>query len=284
MMEKELETAIRLARTAGVTILEFYEHGFEIEEKIQSDNFSEPVTIADRTASQMIVEGLSDAFPNDGILSEEEFDDKERLNKRRVWVIDPLDGTFGFINKNGDFAVQIGLAADSEAILGVVYLPTSNVLYFAAKGEGTWMIESGKAPERLKVSSETDFAQMNLAVSRNHRSPRMSLVMESLGLRKEIGRGSVGLKIGLIVQRFCDLYIHLSPRTKHWDTCAPEIILRESGGRMTDLFGERIVYNTPDVNNHNGVLASNGASHDLTVAKLKPLLTDFGRIKIKSAR
>jgi len=284
MMEKELETAITLARTAGGTILEFYEHGFEIEEKIQADNFSEPVTIADRTASQMIVEGLSNAFPNDGILSEEEFDDKERLDKRRVWVIDPLDGTFGFINKNGDFAVQIGLAAEGEAILGVVYLPTTNVLYFAVKDEGAWMLEDEKAPERLKVSSETDFAQMNLAVSRNHRSPRMSLVMESLGLKKEIGRGSVGLKIGLIVQKFCDLYIHLSPRTKHWDTCAPEIILREAGGRMTDLFGEKIIYNTSDVNNHNGVLASNGAAHDLTVAKLKPLLTDFGRIKIKSAR
>lgn len=284
MMEKELETAIRLARTAGGTILEFYEHGFEIEEKIQSDNFSEPVTIADRTASQMIVEGLSAAFPNDGILSEEEFDDKERLDKRRVWVIDPLDGTFGFINKNGDFAVQIGLAAEGKAILGVVFLPTTNVLYFAVKDEGAWIVENGKEPERLKVSSETDFAEMNLAVSRNHRSPRMSMVMENLGLKKEIGRGSVGLKIGLIVQKFCDLYIHLSPRTKHWDTCAPEIILREAGGRMTDLFGERIVYNTPDVNNHNGVLASNGAAHDLTVAKLKPLLTDFGRIKIRSAR
>jgi 3'(2'), 5'-bisphosphate nucleotidase len=284
MMENELETAIKLARAAGETILKFYEIGFEIEEKIQADNFSEPVTIADRTASQMIVEGLSDAFPNDGILSEEEFDDKERLGKQRVWVIDPLDGTFGFINKNGDFAVQIGLAANGEAVLGVVYLPTTNVLYFAAKGEGAWMIEDEKSPECLNVSSETDFGQMNLAVSRNHRSPRMSMVMESLGLKKEIGRGSVGLKIGLIVQKFCDLYIHLSPLTKHWDTCAPEIILREAGGRMTDLFGEKIIYNTPEVHNYNGVLASNGAAHDITVAKLKPLLTDFGRIKIKSAQ
>jgi len=180
--------------------------------------------------------------------------------------------------------VQIGLAVEGEAVLGVVYLPTENVLYFAVKNEGAWMIENDEAPERLKVSSETDFARMNLAVSRNHRSPRMSMVMESLGLKKEIGRGSVGLKIGLIVQKFCDLYIHLSPRTKHWDTCAPEIILREAGGRMTDLFGEKIIYNTSDVHNHNGVLASNSVAHDLTVVKLKPLLTDFGRIKIKSAK
>jgi 3'(2'), 5'-bisphosphate nucleotidase len=108
--------------------------------------------------------------------------------------------------------------------------------------------------------------------------------VESLGLKKEIRRGSVGLKIGLMAQKICDLYIHLSPRTKHWDTCAPEIILREAGGRMTDLFGERIIYNTPDVHNYNGVLASNGIVHDLTVAKLKPLLTEFGRLKVKAQR
>ncbi len=68
MLEKELETAIALARKASATILDFYENGFEIEEKIHADNFSEPVTIADRTASRIIVDGLSDAFPADGIL------------------------------------------------------------------------------------------------------------------------------------------------------------------------------------------------------------------------
>jgi 3'(2'), 5'-bisphosphate nucleotidase len=283
MLEKELETAIALSKKAGAAILDFYENGFEIEEKICADNFSEPVTIADRTASRIIVESLAADFPNDGILSEEEFDDKERLGKQRVWIIDPLDGTQGFVNKNGDFAVQIGLAEKGEAVLGVVYLPTEDVLYFASKGEGAWMVENENAPRRLEVSRKTDFALMSLAVSRNHRSPRMSLVVESLGLKNEIRRGSVGLKIGLIARKFCELYIHLSPRTKHWDTCAPEIILREAGGRMTDLFGEKIIYNTPDVHNHNGVLASNGTVHQEIAARLKPLLTDFGRIKIVSA-
>lgn len=284
MLEKELEAAIALSKKAGAAILEFYENGFEIEEKICADNFSEPVTIADRTASQIIVNSLAADFPKDGILSEEEFDDKERLDRQRVWIIDPLDGTQGFVNKNGDFAVQIGLAEKGEAVLGVVYLPSENVLYFASKDRGAWMAEDENTPRRLEVSRKTDFALMSLAVSRNHRSPRMSLVVESLGLKNEIRRGSVGLKIGLIAQKFCDLYIHLSPRTKHWDTCAPEIILREAGGEMTDLFGEKIVYNTSDVHNHNGVLASNGTVHEQITARLKPLLTDFGRLKIVSAK
>lgn len=284
MLEKELDIAIALAKKAGDIILDFYEKGFEIEEKLHADNFSEPVTIADRTASRMIVESLAETFPNDGILSEEEFDDKTRLNKPRVWIIDPLDGTQGFINKNGDFAVQIGLAENGEAVLGAVYLPTEDILYYASKNAGAWMTENKQAPKKLEVSKKIDFAQMTMAITRNHPSPLMSQVMDILGLKKEIRRGSVGLKIGLIGQKLCDLYIHLSPRTKHWDTCAPEIILREAGGQMTDLFGEKIIYNTPDVHNLNGVLATNGAIHDLAVAKLKPLLTEFGRLKIKSAK
>ncbi len=281
MLEKELEIAVALARKAGEIILEFYTNGFEIEEKILADNFSEPVTIADRTASKIICDGLADAFPANGILSEEEFDDKKRLDKKRVWIIDPLDGTQGFVNKNGDFAVQIGLAEMGEAVLGVVFLPLENILYFASKGKGAWMIESGKSPKQLQVSGKTDFGTMNLAVSRNHRSPKMNEVFKSFGLKSETKRGSVGLKVGLITRRICDLYIHLSPRTKHWDTCAPEIILREAGGNMTDLFGGKIIYNTADVHNHNGVLASNGAAHEKAVKSLKPLLNEFGRLRIK---
>jgi len=284
MLEKELATAVALARKAGVIILDFYEKGFEVEEKIFADNFSEPVTIADRTASRIIVEGLGEAFPNDGILSEEEPDDERRLTKNRVWIIDPLDGTQGFVEKNGDFAVQIGLAENGEAILGVVFLPLENVLYYASRTGGAFMIETDGQPKRLQVSGVTDFAEMSLAVSRNHRSPKMNRVLQAFGLRREIKRGSVGLKIGLIAQQIADLYIHFSPRTKHWDTCAPEIILREAGGNLTDAFGERIVYNTTDVHNHNGVLATNGAAHAKVVSSLKPLLIEFGRLRVKAAR
>lgn len=284
MLEKELEIAVALARRAGEIILDFYAAGVETEQKILADNFSEPVTIADRTASTIIVEGLTKAFPGDGILSEEEADDDERLSKKRVWVIDPIDGTYGFIEKTGDFAVQIGLAENGEAILGVVFMPTENCLYFAVKGAGAFLVKDNGEPRQLKVSGKTDFSRMNLAVSRNHRSPKMSRVVEKFGLKSETRRGSVGLKVGLIVRKTCDLYVHLSPRTKHWDTCAPEVILREAGGELTDLFGAKIVYNTPDVNNHNGILATNGAAHAAAVAEMKSLLTEFERVKIKARK
>ena len=118
-LSKELEIATALAYKAGAEIMKFYALGVVAEEKLGVDNFAEPVTIADRTASQIIVEGLAQEFPNDGILSEEELDNAEnRLSKSRVWIIDPLDGTKGFIDKNGDFAVQIGLSENGQILRG----------------------------------------------------------------------------------------------------------------------------------------------------------------------
>ncbi|HVE59308.1 MAG TPA: 3'(2'),5'-bisphosphate nucleotidase CysQ [Pyrinomonadaceae bacterium] len=282
MLKKELETAIALARKAGERILEFYALEIIAEQKFGADNFSEPVTIADRTASRIIVEGLAEAFPEDAILSEEETDDAEnRMIGKRVWMIDPIDGTWGFIKKDGDFGVQIGLTKDNEPILGVVFLPFHNELFYAAKGEGAFLIERNAPAERLQVSAKTNFTAMNLAASRNHRSPKMHRIIEDFGFKQEIQRGSVGLKIGLIARQIADIYIHLSPRTKFWDSCAPQIILEEAGGRMTDLFGLPLRYDLHDVQNHNGILASNGAAHAAALNKLRSLLNELGRFKVK---
>ena len=282
-LSKELETATALARKAGASIMGFYASGVVAEEKLGVDNFAEPVTIADRTASQIIVNGLAHEFPEDGIISEEEPDNPEsRLSKSRVWIIDPLDGTKGFINKDGDFAVQIGLTENGESVLGVVFLPVENALYFAVKGNGAFLTENDQPPRKLEVSVKTNFAEMILATSRNHHSPKMTQIVGDLGLKKEIQRGSVGLKVGLIATQLCDLYIHLSPRTKFWDTCAPQIILEEAGGKMTDIFGAPLHYDIKDLQNHNGILASNGATHDKTIQQLRPLLNKFGRFRIKA--
>ncbi len=281
MLEKELETAISLAKKAGEVIREYYALDIIQEEKLGVDNFAEPVTAADREASRIIVKGLAEAFPNDGILSEEEIDDTgKRLASSRVWIIDPIDGTSGFIKKDGDFAVQIGLAGEGVPVLGVVLFPARDAFYYAVKGNGAFLIEGENNPVRMSVSSETDFSKMNLAASRNHRSPNMSQIIRGFGFGKEVQRGSVGLKVGLITEQLCDIYLHLSPRTKSWDTCGPQLILEESGGRMTDIFGQPMKYDLHDVQNYNGILASNGSSHDAAVKKLRPLLNEIGRLKL----
>lgn len=285
MLEKELETAIKLARKASVAIMKIYHEGFEIEEKFVNEYYSEPVTIADKTASKIIVEGLAKVFPDDAILSEEEPDDTaRRLSKSRVWIIDPLDGTKGFTEKMGDFAVQIALTKDGAPIVGVVLQPMKNLLYFAVKGEGSFMTKDGGEPQKLEVSKKSDFSDMTIAVSRSHRSPRMTKLIEHFGFKDEFQHGSVGLKVGFLAQKVADVYIHLSPHTKFWDTAAPQIILEEAGGKLTDIFGEKIRYEIADVRNHNGIFSSNGVSHEKAVSQLKPLLTKFGRLRVKSAK
>ncbi len=274
--DQELRVVCELARAAGAAILEHYEGPLKVEQKTNYDDV-EPVTQADRIANEMIVTGLKREFPGDGILAEESVDTKRRLGKSRVWMVDPLDGTNGFIDGNGDFAVQIGLTEEGQCVLGVVYLPLTGVLYRAISGGGTWIERPQFEPERARTSDVTTLSTMRLAASRSHRSPRMNKVVERFGFREEVQRGSVGIKVGLIVEKQCDVYIHLSPRTKQWDTCAPEVILTEAGGRMSDLFGGPLNYNVPDVQNRNGLVASNGTSHEQIIETLAPLLKEFGR-------
>ena len=276
-LARELAVAIRLARAAGAAALAYYGGPLRIVHKSENDD---PVTQADHAANDVIVRGLQAEFPEDGLLSEESVDTVRRLDLARVWIVDPLDGTNGFISGNGDFAVQIGLAVEGAPALGVVYLPDTDVLYYAARGHGAWVVRPETEPERPRVSGESEPARMRLAVSRTHRSPKMDTVVRAFGFKEEVARGSVGIKIGLIVERQCDLYIHLSPRTKQWDTCAPEAILREAGGRLTDLWGEPYRYNTEDVQNRNGLVATNAAAHPAVIARLAPLLAEFGRKRV----
>jgi len=277
--ERELDLAVSLARSAGAAILELYNKPIEVLQKLDIDVL-EPVTLADRIANDLIVEALQQHFPDDGILAEESADTARRLSKRRVWMVDPLDGTNGFIDRNGDFAVQIGLAEDGQPVLGVVYQPWTGLLYRAVRGDGTWMEHPHTKTAKAQVSDMTQLSEMRLAASRSHRSPRMDRVVRALGVRQEVQRGSVGVKIGLIIEQLCDLYVHLSPRTKQWDTCAPQIILTEAGGTFSDLFGNPISYNTAEVQNRNGLVATNGRSHEQIITILAPLLAEFGRVPV----
>lgn len=284
MFEHELEMAVRFAREAGRKVLEYYALEIIAEEKVGIDNFAEPVTVADRASSQIIVDGLRAEFPGDYILSEEEIDEPIlRVASNRVWITDPIDGTWGFLKKDGDFAVQIGLAIDGEPAVGAVYLPAQKRLYYGSTGNGSFVQQDGEEPVILRANNNSDFSKMNLAVSRNHRSPKISRIIEEFGFAREIQRGSVGLKVGLVAEGVCDLYIHLSPRTKFWDTCGPQVILEEAGGRLTDLFGEPIKYDIHDVQNHGGIVAANGAAQRSIIERLQPLLDEFGRVRKTAA-
>jgi 3'(2'), 5'-bisphosphate nucleotidase len=162
-------------------------------------------------------------------------------------------------------------------------MPFHDVLYYASKGSGSFAVQDG-GTERLAVSKTTDFGNMKLALTKNHYSDKMAAIIDAFGFESNVRRGSVGLKIGLIAERECDIYIHPSPRTKLWDTCAPQIILEEAGGKLTDIFGTPMIYDIADVQNHNGILATNGVSHDAAVVHLRPVLNQLGRHRVIAQR
>lgn len=263
----ELDVAIAAALAAGQLALGYHGTGVTVEHKAGD----EPVTRADREASELILARLGDAFPGDILISEEAPDDPRRLHGGvRVWYVDPIDGTRDFIRGLAGFAVMIGLVVDARPRLGVVYQPIGDRLFFAAPGVGARM-RSQEGERRLHCSAIADPAEIRLVASKSHRSKEIDQVKSALGIVDEMNIGSVGLKLGLIALAERDLYVNPSSKSKAWDTCAPEAILAEAGGRMTDLYGAPLHYNQENLWNARGLLASNGAVHDAVLAKLAPL-------------
>lgn len=265
-LERELRTAIDLARQAGEVILEYYRVGTVVEYK----RGHEPVTAADQNADLLIRTALHRAFPRDGLLTEESEDDRSRLDKERVWIVDPLDGTGDFIDETGEFVVQIGMAVGGEPWLGVVFQPVGGHLYYAARGQGAYELRDGR-PHRLRVSTEDEPARMCLVASRSHYSVLVDRARLALGIPSTRLAGSVGIKVGLLARGDCDLYVGTTV-CREWDTCAPHAVLLEAGGTLTGLRGETITYNKPEVGQCPGLVGSNGRAHGRVIEMLATIL------------
>ncbi len=260
-MDEELEFALRIAEAAGEIVMKYYRREIATEWK----GYNDPVTVADREANEFLVREIRSAFPDDGILAEESVDDLARLDRKRVWIVDPLDGTRDFIEGVPQFAVMVGLAVDGRPALGVVNQVAAERLFYATVGNEARM-RTPDGVRTLHVSNRRDISEMAIAVSRSHRPPLVDTLKERLGIKQEISSGSVGVKIGLLALGEVDIYVHPGQGVKEWDTCAPEAVLIAAGGRMTDCFGNTLAYNQPDVHRRNGIVATNGLVHDQVVA------------------
>lgn len=263
-MDRELEAAIALAREAGEKVVQLRGGGLSVEMKPGD----EPVTVADRTASEMIVRGLAAAFPGDPVISEELPSTNGLLAPDRVWLVDPIDGTKDFIKGGDGFAVMIGLVIDHRPVLGVVHQPTIDRTFYATPA-GAFVAHEGTTT-RLAVSSVASAAEARLVASASHRTADIDRVKTELGIAEEMNVGSVGVKLCLIAMGARDLYVNPTAKTKSWDTCAPEAILAGAGGRLTDLFGAPIEYRE-ELAHRRGLVASNGHVHAEVVGKLGPL-------------
>jgi len=257
-----LQEAIKAVKEAGKEVLKVYgSSDFSVRDKGDND----PVTKADLASEKIVLESLKKF--DYGILSEESADNPERLNKERVWIIDPLDGTKGFIEKSGEFSIMIGLAENGVPILGLVYQPVEDKLYFAQKGQGAFL-ESREGVRDLRVSETFNFKEVRPVVSRHHLSEEEARFIKKMRFRKMQKQGSIGLKIGLLAGGVADFCFYANPKTWEWDSCSPQVILEEAGGTMTDIRGEELTYNKKDPRNPNGLLATNSLLHKRVVEEL----------------
>lgn len=266
-LARELAVAREAARIAGAAAMRFYGAATATDKGGGS-----PVTEADHAANRVIIQRLAEAFPADAILSEESRDSPERLSAERVWIVDPLDGTKEFLSQNGEFAVMIGLAVQGRAVLGVVYLPAVDTLLYAAEGQGTWL-ESADGAARLQCQPCSPGA-LRLVGSRSHPDALLVRMQEALGVTDVLPSGSVGVKCGLIARGSRDLYIHPVPYLKEWDTCAPEMLVREAGGMVTDCQGGALLYNKPNPTQPHGIVACGPGAGAQVLACIAPLYAE----------
>lgn len=226
-----------ITQRAGEKILKVYRTDFEVQYK---DDKS-PVTEADMAAHHLIVDALGALTPDIPILSEEsaEVPWSERSQWRTYWLVDPLDGTREFLNRSGEFTVNVALIHDHQPILGVVGVPAARGLYWGGKMLGAWQKKTGGEVTRLKVTEPPP--KLRVLASKNHLNDDTKAFIKMLGPVELVQAGS-SLKICLIAEGRADLYPRLGP-TCEWDTGAAHGVLAGAGGQLATLDGESLLYN-----------------------------------------
>ncbi len=264
MMRECLNDAKRISRLAGKEVMKIYSHQI-VSKSIKND--SSFITIADITSEEIICRELEKY--GHSILSEER---GFRCGKREfLWIVDPLDGTNDFIDKTGDFSIMIALVEKEDPVLGVVYKPVDDKMYFACRGMGSFL-EKSKKIKKLGVSNVFSLSKSTLVASRSHFSDTEKNLEGNKIVKKLLKVGSVGIKLGLISEGKAEIYINSSDKTGKWDIAAPQAILEEAGGIVTDTKGEKIKYNENEKMNLNGILATNNKeNHNLILKYIKNL-------------
>ena len=233
MFNEELISAKVAARNAGKILMDYYQSS---DKKIEMKGFNNPVTIADFKADEYLFNFLSNEFPEYGWLSEETVDTDERLSKKRVWIVDPLDGTKEFIEGVPHFTVSIGLVEDGEPVVGVIYNPASGEMFSCEKGKGVDL--NG---EQVQITKKNNLISSSIAVSRSELKRK-----EWEPFRKQLKSimpiGSVAYKLALVSSGKYDIFATIAPKNE-WDICAGDCLVNEAGGIFKTINNKKIIYN-----------------------------------------
>lgn len=257
---------VDLAHKAGLAILEVYETDFEVIDKADDS----PLTQADLAAHRVLVAGLAELTPDIPVLSEEEKAPEFSVRKswQRYWIIDPLDGTKEFVNRNGEFTVNVALIDSHQAVLGVVGVPVQDRVFFGdVKASVATLFADGKQSAltgRGAAKQIADAGSVTAVASRSHGGERLETYLDAVaaefgGLdRKPMGSS---LKLCTLAEGEADLYPRLGP-TSEWDIAAADAVLTAAGGCVLTFDGKPFRYNTKDSLLNPEFLALGDASYD----------------------
>jgi 3'(2'), 5'-bisphosphate nucleotidase len=244
-MQLNTEQLIEVTRDAGVAILKVY-NDLSLAGQVDYKKDDSPLTLADKAAHEVIIKGLRTHYPDIPILSEEggNIPYEERRHMNYYWCVDPLDGTKEFINRNGEFTVNIALIHDRRPVAGFIYAPVLDTYYYACNNEA-FKIENGQT-NRLKVNQSTG---NRVAVrSKSHPSPEEEVVLDRFDVVDSISVGS-SLKFCMVAEGKADVYYRFGP-TMEWDTAAGHAILEGAGGSVfKDTGPEPFLYNKENLLN-----------------------------------
>ncbi len=261
---EDLQFVRDLAVEAGEVVMSHFGTDYDVEDKQ-----GQPVTVADRQSNDLIVNALQKQFPGDSILAEETpVTDQVWRTAERCWIVDPLDGTSDFVKGRVGFAVMIGLCVRGEPVLGVVNVPKAGRMFLGLAGGGA---EEEREGERhvLKTSSRAETSELRVICSIAHRDEVLERTLTALEPAETLSVGSVGYKVGKITADEADLYVAPTSYISLWDTCGPQAILHAAGGRFLDMDGKPLVYTGPSLQHARGLLATNGASAESVVSKIR---------------
>ncbi len=225
-----------------------------------------PITAADLAANQAIIDLISRHFPQDALLSEESVDGPQRLDRARVWIIDPLDGTRDFVGNTGQFSVHVALAVQGQPQVAVVIEPAAGRMSWAVRAQGAYMSERGMAPLPLRVSSQASAAGSRVGTSRFAMTDNLRAFLAEPPALQKVSMGA-STKLMALARGELEACVWLSAVEKEWDTCAPGLIVSEAGGQITDVLGNTFVYNQADVVHRRGIVASNTLVHQAMLTR-----------------
>ncbi|CAN5719363.1 3'(2'),5'-bisphosphate nucleotidase CysQ [soil metagenome] len=261
--QADLDLAIDAVRRAGTAVMRHFGRPLDVHYKSPA----QPLTEADLEADALLHEALFGARPFYGWLSEETLDTADRLDRRRVWIVDPIDGTRSFIAARPEFTLSVGLAEDGEVVVGVVYNPARDELYHAVRGGGAFVERQGGAPVRLQMSEDSVDAQGTLLASRTEISAGDFAAFAD-GWRIE-PVGSTAYKLARVAAADGVAFVSRGPKSE-WDICAGVLIVTEAGGSVTDMTGAEPHFNRRDPYVH-GIIAANRTLHAVLLRRVAEL-------------